>query len=64
MQIALVKDVIDRVGPDQEIVWKQVRSYEANERWPEWSVEVALKDIHVEIVNPCDIVEVLESGMY
>jgi hypothetical protein len=65
IQVALVKDVIDRLDPDNQPVWKQVKSYSDDECWPEYAVEICLKEIGIEIVEPIhDIKAVLQTGRY
>lgn len=80
IQIALVTDVIDHIDPiSHEEVWKQVRSYGYrmkspydhttgrnfdDEMWPEWCVEVSLREVHIELVGPIDIHDILTSGHY
>ena len=66
IQIDLVTSVIDGVDfESKEEIWKTVRSYDDDECWPEWAVEVCLKEIGIEIIEAVpDIRVVLKSGQY
>ena len=66
IQIDLVTSVIDGVDfESKEEIWKTVRSYSADECWPEWGVEFCLREIGIEIEGAVpDISVVLKSGQY
>lgn len=60
VQIALKDAIIDQRSPDSdEWEWREVPLTE-----PSWSVKLALNDAGVFLMQPCDIAQVLRSGVY
>ena len=65
IQILLVTDVIDGIDYEsREPIWKQVKSYAAEEKWPDWTVEQCLKDLGIEIRDEVNLQDVLYSRQY